>query len=226
MKALRVGVTRARDELELLAGRPVAEVTGGDADARSGGRIPDAPVLVGTEAVLHRVAGAHVVAFLDFDQELLAPRHTAGEHALALLARAARLVGGRDAGGRVVVQTRLPGHEVLDAAVHADPSRFALVESARRAALRLPPETALAVVSGPAAEAFVELLRDIEAPDIEAPAGVEATAAVVPAGVEVLGPSDGRWLVRAPDHAVLSDALAAVARPPGRLRVEVDPRRM
>ena len=206
MKALRVGVTRARAELELLAGLPVAEVTGGD-----DGRVPDAPVLVGTEAVLHRVAGADAVAFLDFDQELLAPRHTAGEGALALVARAARLVGGRAAardghGGRILIQTRLPGHEVLDAVVHADPSRFALVESARRAALRLPPETALAVVSGEAAPVFVE---GVAGPD-----------------VEVLGPADGRWLVRAPDHAALADALAGAARPPGRLRVEVDPRRM
>jgi len=203
MKALRVGVTRAREELELLAGRPVAEVTADDA----GRGLPDAPVLVGTEAVLHRAAGAHAVAFLDFDQELLAPRHTAGEQALALLGRAARLVGGRDAapGGRVLIQTRLPGHEVVDAAVHADPSRFALVESARRVALRLPPETALALVSGAAAPAFVE--------------GVGGP------GIEVLGPADGRWLVRAPDHTALSDALAATPRPPGRLRVEVDPRR-
>ncbi|MEA2900229.1 MAG: hypothetical protein QOH36_116 [Actinomycetota bacterium] len=203
MKALRVGVTRAREELELLAGRPVAEVTAGD-----DGRVPDAPVLVGTEAVLHRVAGAYAVAFLDFDQELLAPRHTAGEGALDLLARAARLVGGRHTGGggRILVQTRLPGHEVLDAVVHADPSRFALVESARRAALRLPPETALAVVSGEGGPAYVE---GVTGPDIE-----------------VLGPADGRWLVRAPDHAALADALAGAVRPPGRLRVEVDPRRI
>jgi primosomal protein N' (replication factor Y) (superfamily II helicase) len=202
MKALRVGVTRAREELELLAGRPVAEVTAGD-----GGGVPDAPLLVGTEAVLHRVAGAHAVAFLDFDQELLAPRHTAGEQALTLVARAARLVGGRHdrPGGRILIQTRLPTHEVVDAVAHADPSRFTLVESARRAALRLPPETALAVVSGQAAVAYVEGL------------GPE---------VEVLGPSDGRWLVRATDHQALADALAATPRPPGRLRVEVDPRRV
>ena len=42
----------------------------------------------------------------------------------------------------------------------------------------------------------------------------------------MIGPSDGRWLVRAPDHAALSDALAAVARPPGRLRIAVDPARV
>src|SRR5207302_8417731 len=195
--------TRAREELELLAGQPVAEVT---ADSTAGPP-PATAVLVGTEAVLHRVAGARVVVFLDFDQELLAPRYRAGEEALALLARAARLVGGRRDGGRLIVQTRMPTHEVLDAVVHADPGRFALVESARRAALRFPPEAALAEISGEAAPRFVgELGAD---------------------GVDVLGPSSaGRWLARGPDHRHLCDRLAAVVRPAGRLSIAVDPPRV
>jgi primosomal protein N' (replication factor Y) (superfamily II helicase) len=45
-------------------------------------------------------------------------------------------------------------------------------------------------------------------------------------GVQVLGPADGAYLVRAPDHRTLCDALAATPRPPGRLRVAVDPRRI
>ncbi|MCU1451146.1 MAG: priA [Acidimicrobiales bacterium] len=201
LKILRAGVTRAREELEHLAGRPVVEVTGDEP-----GAVPDAPILVGTEAVLHRVDRADVVAFLDFDQELLAPRYRAAEEALALLARAARVVGGRAGGGRILVQTRVPTHEAIDAAVHADPGRLALVESARRTALRFPPETALAIVSGEAAPIYVDGLSG--------------------GGVDVLGPaSGGRWLVRAPDHAVLCDRLASVARPPGRLRVAVDPLR-
>jgi primosomal protein N' (replication factor Y) len=161
-------------------------------------------VLVGTEAVLHRLRGAGTVVFLDFDQELLAPRYRAGEQALALLARASRLVGGRGR-GRIVVQTRSPGSEVIDAALHADPGRLATVDAERRSALGLPPATALALVSGPSAGAYIEGLD--------------------PQGVDVLGPDDGRWLVRAPNHRVLCDALAAVPRPPGRLRVEVDPLR-
>jgi primosomal protein N' (replication factor Y) len=202
LKVLRAGVTRAREELERLAGRPVVESTGEDSAP-----VPDAPVVVGTEAVLHRVQNADVVAFLDFDQELLAPRYRAAEEALGLLARAARLVGGRASGGRVLVQTRVPGHEALDAAVHADPGRLALVESARRAALRFPPETALAVISGDAAAPYAGELGDGD--------------------VDVLGPSGaGRWLVRAPDHRRLSVRLAAVPRPPGRLRVSVDPLRI
>jgi hypothetical protein len=43
-------------------------------------------------------------------------------------------------------------------------------------------------------------------------------------GISVLGPARGRWLVRAPDHRTLCDALAATPRPAkGRVRIEVDP---
>jgi primosomal protein N' (replication factor Y) len=196
LKTLRAGVTRVREEMEALAGVPVGEVTG------ETGELPDTAVVVGTEAVLHRV-GPPVdgVAFLDFDQELLAPRYRAGEEALALLVRAARLVGPRDGGGRVLVQTRLPRHEAVMAALHADPERLLSVERERRAELRFPPHTAMALISGEAAAEFVEHVS----------------------GLEVLGPDEGRWLVRARDHNRLCDALAAVARPAGRLRVEVDP---
>ncbi|HZN14975.1 MAG TPA: hypothetical protein VFB78_11935, partial [Acidimicrobiales bacterium] len=132
------------------------------------------------------------------------PRYTALEHAMGLLARAGRLVGGRRRGGRVVVQTRLPDHEVIAAALHADPALVTTPDAERRRALALPPYSALAVVSGEAAEAFV---GDV-------------------AGIEVRGPVDGMWQLRADDHTALGNALAAVPRPPGRLRIEVDPRRV
>ena len=199
-KARRLGVSRAREDLERLAGVPVAEVTG--ASPAGGG---DAAVLVGTEAVLHRAGGADAVAFLDFDAELLAPRYRAAEDALALLALAGRLVGGR--GGRLLLQTRLADHEVVQAAVRADPSRVATVESERRASLRFPPTVALAQVSGAPAAGYVAAFQGRP-------------------GLELLGPVDGAWLIRAPDHSVLCDALASVPRPPGRLRVAVDPRRI
>jgi primosomal protein N' (replication factor Y) len=96
---------------------------------------------------------------------------------------------------------------VVAAALHADPSRVAEAEAPRRAALGFPPAAALAAVSGAAAEAFV--------------AGLRGTL-----GLEVLGPADGRWLVRAPDVPALCDALAATPRPAGRLRVAVDPLRL
>ena len=220
LRALRVGTSRVREEIEALAGAPVGEVTaaGADGPAEAGRAPEEAPVVVGTEAVLHRLRRADAVAFLDFDAELLAPRLRAAEDALALLARAARVVGaargaerGTDgppgrAPGRLLVQTRLPDHPALAAAVTADPGLVAEAEGPVRAALGLPPVTALALVSGPAADAYGAAL-----------------AAAAPAGVEVGGPADGVWSVRAPDHRTLADLLAAVERPGGRLRVEVDP---
>ena len=174
LKVLRPGVTRVQEDLDRLAGRPV---------------------VVGTEAVLHQEQAAEAVAFLDFDQELLAPRYRAGEEAMALLARAARLVGGRDRDGRLLVQTRVPRHEVLDAVVHADPGRLSVVESARRAALRLPPEAAVAIVSGEAAEQLVFAVE----------------------GVEILGPTDGRWMLRAPGRPPPTRPPARRGRPAPRL---------
>ena len=169
------------------------------------GSLPDARVYVGTEAVLHQVAHADVVAFLDLDQELLAPRYRAAEEALGLLARASRLLRGRrEREGRLVLQTRLPDHEVVQAALHADPARVSDAERTRRRVLGYPPATAMAAVSGATADEYV--------------LGVE--------GVDLLGPRDGTWLLRAPDHATLLTALEAAPRPPGRLRVDVDPLRV
>ncbi|MBO0702143.1 MAG: hypothetical protein J2P38_04370, partial [Candidatus Dormibacteraeota bacterium] len=210
LRQLRVGVSRAREELEALAGRRVGEITA--AGAAQG----DADIVVGTEAVLHRRSRADVVVFLDFDQHLLGPRLRAPEEALGLLARASRLTGGRRArrgrpAGRVLVQTRLPGHPVLVAAEVADPGRLADHELAIRRQLRLPPVTALAAVSGPGAPELVAAV--LARPDPAIP-------------LEVLGPDDGRWLLRAPGHAALADALATLDRPSARVRIDVDPQRL
>jgi primosomal protein N' (replication factor Y) len=208
-RSLRVGVSRAREQLQALAGRPVGEVT---ASTRE---VPGTPVVVGTEAVLHRelelrtTGGVDGVAFLDFDQELLAPRYRAGEEALALLARASRLVGGRRRAGRVLVQTRVPEHPAIESALLADPARLGAAERPLREALRLPPFAAVALLSGPGAGMLAAALASL--------------AASGRARVEVSGPDGDRWLVRAADSSALADALAGAERPAERLRVEVGP---
>jgi primosomal protein N' (replication factor Y) len=172
----------------------------------------DGAFLVGTEAVLHRVTVASLVVFLDFDQELLAPRYRAAEQALVLLARAARLLFGRRPPGgsrRLVVQTRLPDHAVLAAAAAGDPGLLVESERARRRALQLPPERALAELSGADAGLLAAALRDA------------ARGAAAPVDVAEL--PGGRWLVRAPDHALLADAIAAVRAEEHTVRVAVDP---
>jgi primosomal protein N' (replication factor Y) len=220
LRVLRSGVTRVREELAaLLPGTTVVEVDAAtDSTAIGAGAVG---VFVGTEAVLQRVEVRRrrpvLVAFLDFDQELLAPRSRAAEHALWLVVRAARLVAGHDRSHtRVLLQTRTPDHDVVRAAVAGDPARVAEAERARRRALGFPPFGGLAELSGSAA-------------------AVESAAAALgaDASVSLLGPDrhgeTARALVRGPDPDTVADALAHAVPPArafGRLHVEVDPTRI
>jgi len=201
LKTLRMGVERAREELEAFLGEPVDEIT-----AASEQR-PQRRVAIGTEAVLHRTDRADVVVFLDFDQELLAVRQRAAEQAMAMISQAARLVGGRGSGGRVVVQTRQPEHEVILAAGRGDPSLVAVAERDRRRPLRLPPYGAQVSISGEGAAALIDSFGTVE-------------------GVQVRGPLDDRWLLRAESHAPILDRLAEIERPAARVRIDVDPLRV
>jgi primosomal protein N' (replication factor Y) (superfamily II helicase) len=221
-RAVRPGIGRVRDDLAALL--PRAEVASVDSATDA---VPDVPVLVGTEAVLHRVppgGPVGLVAYLELDQELLAPRARAAEQALWLLVRGARLLADHLDGaapgdaGRLLLQTRLPDHEVVEAVRHGDPMRVVAAESPRRQALGFPPFGGLAELGG-------------------APEAVAAACdAVAGLGLTVLGPvtdrlaRSSRALVRAPSTTALCDALAApgvdAARAEGRLRIDVDPRRV
>jgi primosomal protein N' (replication factor Y) len=207
-KTLRVGVSRAAELLSTLMREPVDELT---ARAKPGSTLGNARVFLGTEAVLHRVPSASVVAFLEFDQELLAPRYRAAEAALTLLARASRVVGGR--AGQVVVQTSMPDHEVLRAAMLAEPALVSESEHVRREMLGFPPARSMVVVGG---EHAGEYVREIEA--VLAAEGV--------ADAEVVERSPSQWLIRSSQRAAVLNAIASVKRPPGRMRVQVDPMRL
>ncbi|MCY3636090.1 MAG: hypothetical protein OXH23_10830 [bacterium] len=199
MRNLRAGVNRVREEIEALVRTPVAESTGSGYDGP-----PTARVVVGTEAVLHLGRPFDTVAFLEFDQELLAPRFRAREQALALVARAARITGPRESGGKILLQTRLPDDPVVTAALRADPALLARADRDRRQELSLPPYGAIAVVSGPEAGEYMERFGS-------------------PLGIQIAPDPGGQFLVRAPDYDTLCDALASVERPSGRLRIDVDP---
>lgn len=201
LKNLRVGVDRAREELEAFVGERVDEVTGDSDD------LPTSRVVIGTEAALHRVDEADVVVFLDLDQELLALRQRAAEQAMTMLARAARLLGERRPGARLVIQTRQPDHEVIQAALRGDPALVAIAERDRRQQLKLPPYGAQVSVSGAGGAAFIESFG-------------------LPEGVQIRGPLDGRWLLRSETLEPILDALAVTPRPTARVRVEVDPLRV
>jgi primosomal protein N' (replication factor Y) len=210
LRAARPGIRRLADDLAALL--PKARVS---VSERGVAPDDDAEVVIGTEAALHvashRGHPVGLVAFLDFDQELLAPRYRADEHALWLLVRAARVTGDRRSGSRVLVQTRLPDHDVLAAARTGDPLPVVDADRERRRALAFPPFGGLAAVDGDAA-------------------AVTTAIELLAGHVDVLGPVDGRALLRAPSSTALADALAAVdltpARAHGRLRIDVDPQRV
>ncbi len=205
LKRLRLGVTRAAEELSAMLGEPVAELSASTVD-RDG--TPPSRITVGTEAALHQLLTVDTVAFLDFDQELLAPRYRAAEQAMTLLVRAAQLVGGRDEGGRLLVQSRRPDHRVLRAAAMADPGRLLDDELEIRRTLGLPPFGALAELRGKGATAFAAALETTH-PELT-----------------VMGPrQDDRFLVRAEDSTALAAALADTPRPAERVSVLVDPLR-
>jgi len=218
LRVLRSGVSRIRDDLAALLPRSTVL----DVDASTDvdlAALRDADVLVGTEAVLHRAPHDRpvgLVAFLDLDQELLAPRHRAAEQSATLLARAARLLGPRSEARRLLLQTRLPEHDVIRAVSEADPSIAWISETKRRESLSYPPFGALAQLRGveEAVAYAANMLRSLP-------------------GVTVLGPvasgASFECLVRCADSEALSEALLAVntgARALGRMRVEIDPARV
>ena len=122
----------------------------------------------------------------------------------ALVVRAARLVGSRERGGVVMVQTHVPDHPVVHALKFGELHRLWPDELARRRLFRLPPFGALAALEGQGAG------------ELAASTGLD----IAPLG------ADRGVLLRADDWMVLGEALAAAPRPKGsRLRVEVDPPR-
>jgi primosomal protein N' (replication factor Y) len=197
---LRPGVSRLREELEKAANRPVAKIESGDVLVDEASH----DVFIGTSATLHQIHRADVVVFLDFDRELLAPRFQAHEQAMALLVRAARLVGPRSRKGRILIQTSFPDHDVIRAAIAGDAALLTDAETERRRTLGLPPFSALAIVEG---EGVAECAENL--------AGVRGLA---------VSRRSGQVLIRAVDHQSLSEAWASLPiAVRSAVRIEVDP---
>lgn len=125
-----------------------------EAPAEEEGTAPAPPgegrILVGTAAAVKDVGPVHLdlVAILDPDRALSRPGVHAGERALATWMEAAAWAGPREAGGRVLAQTRRPGHPALQALVRWEPEPFLRAEAAGRAAAGFPPEAGVFRVEG------------------------------------------------------------------------------
>ena len=198
MAMLRRGVSRLREELEAAAGRPVREIT---AESEGPGNSTSA-VYVGTEALLHRLDSADVVAFLDFDNEVFAPTYRAGEHAWNLLVLASRLLRGAKE-PVILLQVSDATNATLARFAAPDPLAVVEAETATRRALGMPP--------------FVSMAR-VETTDAARP-----VLDAVPLGIDLARLDDGRWLVRGADSSLFADFCAELRR--AQARVYVDPQR-
>ncbi len=193
-----------------------------------------ADILVGTQMVTkgHDLPGVTVVGVVNADAALALPDFRAAERTFQLLVQVAGRAGRADRPGRVLVQTRIPGHAVLRHAKHHDVAGFVAWEIENRREAGYPPFARLALVRLDAPD---EALVRTEAERLAALARACPTAAA--GDVDVLGPSPaplerlrGRYRFRIllrserrpPLRAVARAVIHACDRTDRRVRVHVD----
>jgi primosomal protein N' (replication factor Y) len=203
---LRSGISQLRDQFTKSAAMPVVEV---DATTRQEDLGSHAGIFIGTEALLHRVARADAVVFLDFDTELLAARVTAARDALALFVRAARVVG-RD--GVIIVQTRHPQHQLVNALGDSHIDHTALItwethDIEMRKMLNLPPTSVLARLSMTGSEQIGTAMESLQ-------------------DVSMARQKDGSWIVRASSDDQLREKIRILVDSVQQLTADTSARRV
>ncbi|MCX7844645.1 MAG: primosomal protein N' [Candidatus Bipolaricaulota bacterium] len=176
-------------------------------------------ILVGAQMVGKGLdfPGVTLVGIVDADQLLAAPTFYAAERAFQLLLSAGGRAGRGPWPGEVLVQTNMPEHYAIAAALRGDYAAFYAEEIKFRRALRYPPFARLVrlLATGKRAEARAQKLAD----------------ALKEAGLEVLGPArlhplrgEPRFqlLVRG-DRDLPLRVRAALPKLPTEVRVEPDP---
>jgi primosomal protein N' (replication factor Y) (superfamily II helicase) len=172
----RIGAGTQRLERELAAKVPELELIRLDADTASHPeelaaalrrfRDADRAVLLGTQMVAkgHHFAGVALAAVVDADTGLGLPDFRAEERTFQLVTQLAGR-SGRDAPGRVLVQTFQPDARPIALAANHDVPRFLADELARRRELGYPPFRHLVrvVATGPDARGPGALLEELKA---------------------------------------------------------------
>jgi len=129
-------------------------------------RDTDGAVLLGTQMVAkgHHFSGVELAAVIDADTGLAMPDFRAEERTFQLITQLAGR-SGRDAPGRVLVQSFQPDARPIAHAARHDVGRFLTEELERRQALDYPPFSHLVriLVSGPALEPVVRALEELKA---------------------------------------------------------------
>jgi primosomal protein N' (replication factor Y) len=171
----RLGAGTQKLERELEAKLPELERIRLDADAvEKPGALAaalkrfaaaDRVVLVGTQMVAkgHHFSGVALAAVVDADTGLGLPDFRAEERTFQLLTQLAGR-SGRDAPGRVLVQTFQPDSRAIELAARHDVSRFLDSELERRRALGYPPFSHLVriVVAGPEPDTPLQALLELK----------------------------------------------------------------
>jgi primosomal protein N' (replication factor Y) (superfamily II helicase) len=168
----RLGAGTQRLERELAARIPGLELVRLDADSRDPSAAlerfaaADRAVLLGTQMVAkgHHFEGVSLAAVVDADTGLALPDFRAEERTFQLLTQLAGR-SGRDAPGRVLIQTFQPDARPVELAARHDVGRFMAGELERREALGYPPFRHLVriVVSGPEADSPMQALQELKA---------------------------------------------------------------
>jgi primosomal protein N' (replication factor Y) len=183
----RLGAGTQRLERELARAFPELELVRLDADTTARPELladalarfaaADRAVLLGTQMVAkgHHFARVALAAVIDADTSLALPDFRAEERTFQLITQLAGR-SGRDAPGRVVVQTFQPDARPIVFAARHDVARFLGEELERRRELGYPPYRHLVLINanGPALEPVLQALEEIRA-------GLH--------GVDVLGPA-------------------------------------
>jgi primosomal protein N' (replication factor Y) len=173
---IRIGAGTERLEAELAAAFPGLELYRLDADAISKPGLleerlaafaaADRAVLLGTQMVAkgHHFGGVALAAVVDADTELALPDFRAEERTFQLVTQLAGR-SGREAPGRVLVQTHQPDARPIALAARHDVEEFLAGELDRRRELGYPPFQHLVrvVVSGPAPEGPKAVLEELRA---------------------------------------------------------------
>ncbi|MFP6740814.1 MAG: primosomal protein N' [Alphaproteobacteria bacterium] len=185
-------------------------------------------ILIGTQIVAkgHHFPLLTLVGIIDSDLGLNGGDLRAAERTYQLLHQVAGRAGRAEHPGRVMMQTYMPGHPVMEALVAGDRDRFLAQESEDRLARAMPPFGRLAalIVSGPHEPSVHSVARDL------------ARVAPHHDGIGVLGPAPAplailrgryryRLLMKAPRDAQVQRPLRAwlaAVNIPNNVRVQVD----
>lgn len=196
----------------------------------------EAEVLVGTQMLSkgHHFPRVTLVILADGDQGLNMPDYNAAERTFQLLVQASGRSGRGELPGRVIIQTRDPGHYCWEFVKNNDYEGFYRQELDRRELRRYPPFVRLALLRLSFLPAWAEGHARL------AELGRKLKAAGRDLGVEVLGPApaphqmrEGRLryqcLLKGQDWKAIRGVYAALEHVPGgqlRISLDIDPATM